>query len=117
MVYIRELDFDAIAFVSGGGANGRCEGGQKESKKTGPRNTLVRNAPTHIYSNPGTVKCAKKIFGGLVKDAFRGVPGTVFDVAKGALVGQCLSKGGNGGGSGSRSSNCSENNAGGTCNR
>lgn len=50
MSNIRELSFDEIALVSGGNANSNYEGGGSRSRNTGARNSLGRNAPTHIYS-------------------------------------------------------------------
>lgn len=122
MSKIRELSFDEIAIVSGGGNSG-----DHEHQSTGPRNTLGRNAPTHIYSDPATVKCADAVFGGMIGGAIKGGPvGMVRGTIGGAILGQCLSDYGGGGGS-AGSSNCSggdsgssENCSGGigaTCNR
>ncbi|MGY6029580.1 hypothetical protein ACUY4Q_002538 [Phytobacter sp. AG2a] len=59
MGIIRELSKDEIMLVSGGGNSGDhdslCRPG------TGARNSLGRNAPTHIYSDPKTVQCASGV--------------------------------------------------------
>ena len=74
MSNIRELSFDEIALVSGGNANSNYEGGGSRSRNTGARNSLGRNAPTHIYSDPSTVKCANAVFSGMVGGAIKGGP-------------------------------------------
>ena len=71
MSNIRELSFDEIALVSGGNANSNYEGGGSRSRNTGARNSLGRNAPTHIYSDPSTVKCANAVFSGMVGGAIK----------------------------------------------
>ena len=120
MSNIRELSFDEIALVSGGNANSNYEGGGSRSRNTGARNSLGRNAPTHIYSDPSTVKCANAVFSGMVGGAIKGGPvGMTRGTIGGAVIGQCLSGGGNGNGGGNRagSSNCSGSNVCGTCSR
>lgn len=86
MANIRELSLDEISLVSGGKAS---------YSKGHARHTLQRNAPTHIYSDPSTVKCANAVFGGMVMGARRGVPGMAAGVTRGAIKGQCLSHNGN----------------------
>ncbi|EPT8338443.1 hypothetical protein [Enterobacter hormaechei] len=126
MTNIRELSFDEIALVSGGNANGNYEGGgsrtssSSSNSKTGARNTLARNAPTHIYSDPATTKCGDAVFSGMVGGAIKGgLVGMARGTIGGAVVGQCLSGGGNGNGGGTKagSNNCSGSDFGGTCNR
>lgn len=119
MSNIRELSFDEIALVSGGNGSGNYGDGPHNSG-SGARNSLGRNAPTHIYSDPSTVKCANAVFSGMVGGAIKGGPvGMARGTIGGAVIGQCLSGGGNGNGGGNRagSSNCSGSNVGGTCSR
>lgn len=120
MASIRELTLDEITLVSGGNANSNFEGGPRNDRSSGARNSLGRNAPTHIYSDPSTVKCANAVFSGMIGGAIKGGPigmarGTIGE----AVVGQCLSDHGSGNGGGNRgsSNSCSGNNVGGTCNR
>lgn len=120
MAGIRELTLDEITLVSGGNANSNFEGGPRNERSSGARNSLGRNAPTHIYSDPSTVKCANAVFSGMIGGAIKGGPiGMARGTIGGAVVGQCLSDHGSGNGCGNRgsSSSCSGNNAGGTCNR
>ena len=120
MAGIRELTLDEITLVSGGNANSNFEGGPRNERSSGARNTLGRNAPTHSYSDPSTVKCANAVFSGMIGGAIKGGPiGMARGTIGGAVVGQCLSDHGSGNGCGNRgsSSSCSGNNVGGTCNR
>lgn len=120
MSIIRELSVDEIAIVSGGNANGNYEGGGSRNSNSGARNSLGRNAPTHIYSDPSTVKCGNAVFSGMVGGAIKGGPvGMARGTIGGAVIGQCLSDGGNGNGGGNKagSSKCSGGNFGGTCSR
>ncbi|ENC42844.1 TPA: hypothetical protein ACGTMM_004968 [Escherichia coli] len=121
MPNIRELSFDEIALVSGGNANSNYEGGGSRSRNTGARNSLGRNAPTHIYSDPSTVNCANNVFGGMIGGISKGPGGMALGVASGALKGNCLgssnNNSGNNRGCNSSSSNCSHGNAASTCNR
>lgn len=122
MKNIRELSLDEIALVSGGNGSGNYEGAGSRSSNsgTGARNTLGRNAPTHIYSDPSTTKCGDAVFSGMVGGAIKGgFVGMARGTIGGAVIGQCLSGGGNGNGGGNKagSSNCSGSNVGGTCNR
>lgn len=120
MANIRELTLDEITLVSGGNANSNFEGGPRNDRSSGARNSLGRNAPTHIYSDPSTVKCANAVFSGMIGGAIKGGPiGMARGTIGGAVVGQCLSDHGSGNGGGNRgsSSSCSGNNVGGTCNR
>lgn len=60
------------------------------------------------------------VFSGMVGGAIKGGPvGMTRGTIGGAVIGQCLSGGGNGNGGGNRagSSNCSGSNVGGTCSR
>ncbi|MGE0969597.1 hypothetical protein ACQFN5_06420 [Klebsiella sp. WOUb02] len=119
MSNIRELSFDEIALVSGGNGNGNYGDGPR-GNGSGPRNSLGRNAPTHIYSDPSTVKCGNAVFSGMVGGAIKGgVVGMARGTIGGAVDGQCLSGGGNGNGGGNKagSSHCSGSNVGGTCSR
>lgn len=116
MSNIRELTLSEIELVSGGGNSGDHE----RSSQTGARNTLGRNAPTHIYSDPSTAKCGDAVFSGMVGGAIKGgLVGMARGTIGGAVVGQCLSGGGNGNGGGNKagSSDCSGSNIGGTCSR
>ncbi|HAV1717944.1 TPA: hypothetical protein JG896_003408 [Enterobacter hormaechei subsp. steigerwaltii] len=123
MKNIRELSFDEIALVSGGNGSGNYEGAGSRSSNsgTGARNTLGRNAPTHIYSDPSTVNCAKNVFGGMIGGISKGPGGMALGVASGALKGNCLgssnNNSGNNRGCNSSSNNCSHGNAASTCNR
>ncbi|WP_227694965.1 hypothetical protein [Klebsiella quasipneumoniae] len=73
MSKVRELTIAEIDLVSGGGHFGDVHDAQGvgtgSNNKGGARNTLGRNAPTHIYSDPSTVACANSAFG-----AFRSLP-------------------------------------------
>lgn len=73
MSKVRELTIAEIELVSGGGHFGDVHDAQGvgtgSNNKGGARNTLGRNAPTHIYSDPSTVACANSAFG-----AFRSLP-------------------------------------------
>ncbi|ELY4601552.1 hypothetical protein ROM48_08100 [Cronobacter malonaticus] len=118
---IKELSLDEICLVSGGGNSGDHD---RASSGTGARNSLGRNAPTHIYSDPKTVDCANAVFGGLIKGSARGPLGMAVGVAGGAIAGNCLSNGSNrssnnnsSSGCNSNSGNCSSGGFGGTCNR
>lgn len=120
MSKIRELSCDEIALVSGGNANSAYEGGGSRSSHSKARNSLARNAPNYIYGDPATVKCANSVFSGMVGGAIKGGPvGMARGTIGGAVIGQCLSGGGNGNGGGNRagSSNCSGSNVGSTCRR
>ncbi|MGY2971729.1 hypothetical protein ACVWWU_002133 [Pantoea sp. PA1] len=114
MSNIRELNLSEIALVSGGNANSGYEGPHARSNpKTGPQNTLSRNAPTHIYSDPSTVACANSAFGALAS-----LPNIGRASAK--MVGaatQCLNTNSSGRGQSAGSAHCSGNSASGTCNR
>lgn len=100
MADIRELSLKEILHVSGGGANTASENvgaDRHKAGKTGARNTLGRNAPAHIYSDPSTVKCANAVFGGMIGGAIKGGPvGMARGVAGGAFTGQCLAGGNKG---------------------
>lgn len=74
MAGIRELTLDEITLVSGGNANSNFEGGPRNERSSGARNSLGRNAPTHIYSDPSTVKCANAVFSGMIGGAIKGGP-------------------------------------------
>ena len=65
MANIRELSLSEIELVSGGGNSGDHEHNFDRHSESGARNTLGRNAPTHIYSEPSTVACANSAFGAL----------------------------------------------------
>lgn len=119
MSNIRELTFNEIALVSGGNGHSNYGDGSRSSN-SGARNSLGRNAPTHIYSDPSTVKCGNAVFSGMVGGAIKGgLVGMARGTIGGAVIGQCLSGGGNGNGGGNSagSSNCSGSNVGGTCSR
>lgn len=111
---IRELSFDEIELVSGGNANGQDAGERSNYGNNNARNTLGRNAPTHIYSDPSTVACANQAFG-----AITSLPNVGRTAAR--MVGaaaQCLDlHAGSGRGGDAGSANCSGNSAAGTCNR
>ncbi|WP_074163073.1 hypothetical protein, partial [Escherichia coli] len=97
MASIRELTLDEITLVSGGNANSNFEGGPRNDRSSGARNSLGRNAPTHIYSDPSTVKCANAVFSGMIGGAIKGGPiGMARGTIGGAVVGQCLSDHGSG---------------------
>lgn len=115
MSSIKELSFDEIALVSGGEGHGTEVNRERQEAK----NRLGRNAPTHIYSDPSTIKCANAVFGGLVKGIPGGPGAMAWNVANGAVDGQCLSgsASGNNNGSNSGSNNCSSGGPAGTCNR
>lgn len=124
MENVRELTPAETMSVSGGGENSATEdvghNRKNKSSKTGPQNTLGRNAPNYIYSDPSTVKCANDVYGGMIGGAIKGgISGMVKGVVGGAITGQCLSGGGNNGGNGNAagSSQCSGNSAAGSCNR
>lgn len=124
MANIRELSLAEALYVSGGGANTATEnvGVNRSSNKSRARNSLGRNAPTHIYSDPGTVKCANGVFGGLISGIPKGPGGMAFGVAGGALKGDCLGSSNNNSsrnssGCNSSSSNCAGGSAASTCNR
>ncbi|HCI6643467.1 TPA: hypothetical protein NPP35_004337 [Klebsiella variicola subsp. variicola] len=124
MSKVRELTIAEINLVSGGGHFGDIHDAQGvgtgSKNNGGARNTLGRNAPTHIYSDPSTVKCANSVFSGMIGGAIKGgVVGMARGTIGGAVTGQCLSGGsnGNGGGNNAGSSKCSGSNVGGTCNR
>ena len=103
MASIRELTLDEITLVSGGNANSNFEGGPRNDRSSGARNSLGRNAPTHIYSDPSTVKCANAVFSGMIGGAIKGGPiGMARGTIGGAVVGQCLSDHGSGNGGGNR---------------
>ena len=124
MSKVRELTIAEINLVSGGGHFGDIHDAQGvgtgSKNNGGARNTLGRNAPTHIYSYPSTVNCANSVFSGMIGGAIKGgVVGMARGTIGGAVTGQCLSGGsnGNGGGNNAGSSKCSGSNVGGTCNR
>ncbi|WP_247999660.1 hypothetical protein [Escherichia marmotae] len=121
MAGIRELTLDEMTLVSGGNANSNFEGGSRGDRSSGARNSLGRNAPTHIYSDPSTVNCANNVFGGLIGGISKGPLGMATGVAGGALKGNCLgssnNNSGNNRGCNSGSNNCSQGNAASTCNR
>lgn len=124
MSKVRELTIAEMNLVSGGGHFGDVHDAQgvgTGNKNNGrARNSLGRNAPTHIYSDPSTVNCANSVFSGMVGGAIKGgVVGMARGTIGGGVLGQCLSGGGNGNGGGNKagSSNCSGSNVGGTCNR
>lgn len=119
---IRELTLAELEGISGGGnyadvhdAMGIGTGGR------GAGNSLGRNAPTHIYSNPDTVNCANNVFGGLIGGIPKGPAGMAVGVVSGAIKGDCLgssgNNSGNNGGCNSGTSNCSGSDASSTCNR
>lgn len=115
MSNIRELSFDEIALVSGGNGSGNYGEGPRNSD-SGARNSLARNAPNHIYSDPSTIACANAAFGGLAS-----LPNIGRAAAKevSAAV-QCLNLrgGGNSGnGAAAGSAHCSGNSPAGSCNR
>lgn len=119
-VKYQRINLSEIELVSGGGNSGDHEHNYNKQSQTGARNTLGRNAPTHIYSDPSTAKCGDAVFSGMVGGAIKGgLVGMARGTIGGAVVGQCLSGGGNGNGGGSKagSSNCSGGNFGGTCSR
>ncbi|MGC1012567.1 hypothetical protein [Pantoea agglomerans] len=114
MSNIRELNLSEIAFVSGGNANSGYEGSNSNiHSKTGPQNSLSRNAPTHIYSDPSTVRCANQAFGALTS-----LPNIGRASAK--MVGaatECLNTNSSGRGQAAGSAHCSGDSVSGTCNR
>lgn len=120
MKNIRELNLSEIELVSGGGNSGDHEHNFDRHPESGARNTLGRNAPTHIYSDPSTSKCGDAVFSGMIGGAIKGgIVGMARGTIGGAGLGQCLSGGGNGNGGGNKagSSKCSGSNIGGTCSR
>lgn len=115
---IRELSFDEIELVSGGKAS--YSAGARARNHGHARHTLQRNAPTHIYSDPSTVKCANNVFGRMAKGVTGGPLGMARGVAIGAWRGQCLSShnGGSGNkGAKSSASKCSSHGYNGSCHR
>lgn len=78
---IRELTSEEIILVSGGNANSNYERGESRNRNTGARNSLAKNAPTHIYNSADS--CAAGILGGLIA----GSPGGPVGMLAGALVG------------------------------
>lgn len=102
MSFIRELNFDEIMRVSGGGRNGRDTpdrnyGGSRRSSgsnRSGSKNGRIYN---------GVDSCGAGIFGGLVAGSLGGPIGMTAGVIGGAIAGQCTtdsfskvdSKGGN----------------------
>lgn len=115
MSNVRELSLDEIMLISGGG-----NGGDHDRSSYGARNTLGRNAPTHIYSDPKTVACANGVFGGLVGGISKGPVGMATGVIGGAIKGNCLSSGSSRSDNGcnSKSGNCSSGGGfGSQCNR
>lgn len=120
MTNIRELSLSEIELVSGGGNAGDHEHNSNKHSESGARNTLGRNAPTHIYSDPSTTLCGDAVFSGMVGGAIKGgLVGMARGTIGGAVAGQCLSGrgNGNGGGNNAGSNNCSGSDVGGTCSR
>jgi hypothetical protein len=116
MSKVRELTIAEIDLVSGGGHFGDVHDAQGvgtgSNNKGGARNTLGRNAPTHIYSDPSTVACANSAFG-----AFRSLPNIGRTAARevGAIK-QCMGGGSSGNGNAAGANHCGSG-VGGTCNR
>ncbi|WP_097163209.1 hypothetical protein [Enterobacter sp. CC120223-11] len=114
MPNIKDLNFDEIALVSGGEGHGT----EVNRERQEARNSVVRNAPTYIYSDPNTVKCANNVLGGLVSGIPKGPGGMISGVVGGAIKGDCLgSSNSKSNGCNSGSSKCSGSNAASTCNR
>lgn len=84
---IRELTSEEIILVSGGNANSNYERGESRNRNTGARNSLAKNAPTHIYNSADS--CAAGILGGLIAGSPGGPVGMLAGVIGGAIAGQC----------------------------
>ncbi|MGU3523726.1 hypothetical protein ACLBW2_11565 [Enterobacteriaceae bacterium C23F] len=123
MSNIKDLNFDEIALVSGGEGHGtEVNRERQEARNSGGLiggSARKPNVPNYIYSDPAVKKCGDAVFGGLIEGIPGGPVSMGWNVAKGAIDGQCLSGSSNGNNNGGNagSSNCSGNGAAGTCNR